>query len=307
VRVSGVTSLIVKNNGNVGIGTTSPEAFNKLEVETLYPDDNTHVIHANYTGGNYDAIAVWGRSAPQDNVGTGGYFEGGDEGVMGRVYPTGSATYYGVNGVVGGGSGTNVGVYGWAYGGSFDVGVIGQASGAGDLAGYFLGDVDVTGTLSKGGGAFKIDHPLDPENKYLYHSFVESPDMMNIYNGMVVLDDSGEALVELPEWFETVNRDFRYQLTPIGAPGPDLHISEEVSNNRFKISGGDPRMKVSWEVTGIRQDPWAEANRIPVEKLKPEQDKGKYIHPELYGMPMNMAIGYLGEEIMDNHSIEPNP
>ena len=46
------------------------------------------------------------------------------------------------------------------------------------------GNLDVTGTISKGGGTFKIDHPLDPTNKYLYHSFVESPDMMNIYNGI---------------------------------------------------------------------------------------------------------------------------
>ena len=65
-------------------------------------------------------------------------------------------------------------------------------------AGYFNGNVNVTGTLSKGGGSFKIDHPLDPTNKNLYHSFVESPDMMNIYNGNVITDASGYATVTMP-------------------------------------------------------------------------------------------------------------
>src|SRR5262249_35543573 len=89
-------------------------------------------------------------------------------------------------------------------------GVAGATNG---LAGEFLGDVSVSGNLSKGGGSFKIDHPLDPENKYLYHSFVESPDMMNVYNGNVVTDASGDAFVEMPEYFEALNKDFRYQLT----------------------------------------------------------------------------------------------
>lgn len=65
---------------------------------------------------------------------------------------------------------------------------------AGGFAGFFLGDVDVDGDLSKAGGSFKIDHPLDPANKYLYHSFVESPDMMNIYNGNVTTDAEGKAV-----------------------------------------------------------------------------------------------------------------
>ena len=40
--------------------------------------------------------------------------------------------------------------------------------------------------------------------------------MMNIYNGNVITDANGEAVVALPEWFEALNRDFRYQLTVIG-------------------------------------------------------------------------------------------
>ena len=79
---------------------------------------------------------------------------------------------------------------------------------------------------------------------------------MNVYNGNVVLDDSGEASVTLPDWFEALNRDFRYQLTAIGAPGPNLYVAEEVASNRFKIAGGGRGSKVSWQVTGIRRDEW---------------------------------------------------
>ena len=129
-------------------------------------------------------------------------------------------------------------------------------------------DLNVGGSLSKAGGGFKIDHPLDPENKYLWHSFVESPDMKNVYDGVVELDSAGEAEVELPEWFEALNRDFRYQLTPVAAPAPNLHVSQEVSSNRFYIAGGAPKMKVSWQVTGIRQDDYANTHRIPIEEAK---------------------------------------
>ncbi|UCE08258.1 MAG: hypothetical protein JSW07_09645, partial [bacterium] len=142
-------------------------------------------------------------------------------------------------------------------------------------AGYFRGSVTVTGTLSKGGGSFKIDHPLDPENKYLCHSFVESPDMKNVYDGVVLLDNRGEAWVELPDWFDALNRDFRYQLTAIGGPGPNLYIAEKIVNNRFKIAGGNPGMEVSWQVTGIRQDAFANAHRILVEEEKSGDERGK--------------------------------
>jgi hypothetical protein len=151
-------------------------------------------------------------------------------------------------------------------------------------AGYFDGSVHVTGHLSKGGGGFKIDHPLDPEDKYLHHSFVESPDMMNVYNDNVTLDDDGEAWVELPAWFQALNQDFRYQLTAIGAPGPNLYIAQEVSDNRFRIAGGEPAMTVSWQVTGIRHDPYAQANRVPVEETKAPEESGTYLHPEAYGL-----------------------
>jgi hypothetical protein len=106
--------------------------------------------------------------------------------------------------------------------------------------------------------------------------------MMNVYNGTVTLNADGRAIVALPNWFEALNRDYRYQLTAIGSFAP-LYISKEIADGKFEIAGGVLNQKVSWQVTGIRQDAWANANRIPVEVDKPEEDQGRYLHPELFG------------------------
>ncbi|MHC4751782.1 MAG: hypothetical protein ACYTFW_18140, partial [Planctomycetota bacterium] len=156
-------------------------------------------------------------------------------------------------------------------------------------AGYFTGKVAITGNLTKGSGSFKIDHPLDPENKYLQHSFVESPDMMNVYNGNVTLDENGQAEVQLPEYFEALNCDFRYQLTCIGGFA-QVYIAEEISDNQFKIAGGRAGLKVSWQVTGVRRDPYAVANRIEVEEDKATEERGYYLHPNAYGLPKERGI-----------------
>ncbi len=180
------------------------------------------------------------------------------------------------------------GVIGEANNGSVAIGVWGISSTG--YAGQFDGALNVTGTLSKTGGSFKIDHPLDPANKYLLHSFVESPDMMNVYNGNTTLDVNGEATIELPDWFEALNRDFRYQLTALGAPGPNLYVAEEIRGNRFRIAGGSPGLRVSWQVTGVRHDAWANAHRIPVEVQKPAPEKGYYLHPQLFGAPAEQSV-----------------
>ena len=114
--------------------------------------------------------------------------------------------------------------------------------------------------------------------------------MKNIYDGVVRLDEEGKATAELPEWFEVLNKEFRYQMTTIGAPAPNLYIAEEAKDNHFKIAGGSAGIKVSWQVTGIRQDPYAEANRIEVEVDKSDEDKGKYLYPTAYGKSINTGI-----------------
>ena len=164
------------------------------------------------------------------------------------------------------------------------------------------GNLFVSGTVSKGGGSFKIDHPLDPENKYLYHSFVESPDMMNVYNGNVVLDLSGEAIVVMDDYFGALNRDFRYQLTAIGAPGPNLYIAEKLNDNTFKIAGGTEGSEVSWQVTGIRKDPYANAHRIPTEIEKEPFNKDRYLHPKAWAVERGVASlpAVLSDQVTDD-------
>ncbi len=129
--------------------------------------------------------------------------------------------------------------------------------------------------MSKGSGSFVIDHPLDPENKLLYHSFVESPDVKNIYNGMATLDEKGEATIELPEYFEALNGQVRYQFSPIGRAMPDLHVKKIVTDHKFTLAGGAPYGKVSWQVTGVRQDPYIKKHPIiPEVKKGPGQPYG---------------------------------
>ena len=259
-----------------------------------YLGGNTYAVYGQYgTSGPYGYIGgssygVYGYS----NTGHGGFFEGSNDhwdlqlgGNIGRINTGPDENSYMIlssNGDVRvrlDNDGGESGVFRIRDSGSTDVCTVNES-----------GDLTISGHLTKNTGSFRIDHPLDPKNKYLYHSFVESPDMKNIYDGVVELDENGEAWIEFPDWFEALNRDFRYQITPIGAPGPNLYVADEVSDNRFKIAGGDPGMKVSWQVTGIRQDPYANAHPISVEKDKPPEERGYYSHPELYGQPEQMRI-----------------
>ena len=186
------------------------------------------------------------------------------------------------------------GFYTWVYGATTGYGIY---AGAGTdyndfaYAGYFSGDVYVGGTLSKSAGTFKIDHPLDPENKYLQHSFVESPDMLNIYNGNIVTDNNGFARVELPNYFDALNMDFRYQLTVIGTFAQAI-IAEEISNNQFAIRTDEPNIKVSWQVTGVRKDAWAQSHRIEAEVDKPPHEIGTYLNPIELGQPIEKHVDY---------------
>ncbi|MBI3477534.1 MAG: DNRLRE domain-containing protein [Acidobacteria bacterium] len=152
------------------------------------------------------------------------------------------------------------------------------------------GDLFCSGSINGSAKNFRLDHPLDPANKYLTHTSIESSEMLNLYTGNAVLGADGSATVSLPDWFTALNRDFRYQLTPIGGFAP-LYIAEELSDNHFVIAGGRAGMKVSWQVTGVRHDAYANAN-----PLKVEQDKGKerghYLHPELFGATPEQSVGW---------------
>jgi hypothetical protein len=192
------------------------------------------------------------------------------------VYGQGASGADGVRGVAGqgpGGPDSWAGVHGVGGAGPPAPGFPASFAGLFDGAVQINGNLSVSGTVTKGGGAFQIDHPLDPTNKYLVHSFVESPDMKNIYDGVAVANALGEVTVELPEYFDALNKNFRYQLTPIGAPTPNLHVKQELIENRFTIAGAAPGQRVCWQVSGTRKDAWALANPIVVEREKPKSER----------------------------------
>jgi hypothetical protein len=191
-------------------------------------------------------------------------------------------------GVVGFHAGQGIGIGGYAPNG---FGVFGWSPN--NWAAYFDGavevvnDLHVNGTVFKGAGAFRIDNPLDPAHSYLQHSFVESPQMKNVYDGNVTTNAEGFATVTLPKWFQALNKDFRYQLTPMGRRGWDARagIWKKIESNRFTIRTDKPGIEVSWQVTGVRRDAYANAHRIQVVVPKEGSAEGTYLHPQLYGQP----------------------
>ena len=151
-------------------------------------------------------------------------------------------------------------------------------------AGNFGGNVVATGSFTGGLVESKIDHPLDPANKYLAHASIGSSEMMNLYTGNVTTDAQGLATVRLPGWFEMLNTDFRYQLTVIGQFAQAI-IGQKIENHQFQIRSSVPNVEVSWQVTGIRQDAYAKAHPLVVEEGKDQRLQGFYLHPALYGAP----------------------
>ncbi|HLV81687.1 MAG TPA: hypothetical protein VKT32_15480 [Chthonomonadaceae bacterium] len=199
------------------------------------------------------------------------------------------------NGIVGT-SQTGFGVVGLA-----PTGVYGQSTNSnGDYAGYFDGNIEVTGQIFAGVKDFKIDHPLDPANRYLVHACVESDQMINLYRGSVVLDAGGQAFVTVPDWFEALNKNLSYQLTCVGGFAP-VYIAAELNKGAFSIAGGKPGMKVCWQITGERQDAYAKAHPLEVEQDKPKNERGKYLHPAEHGLPESMGIGYDKTQIRAQH------
>jgi hypothetical protein len=213
--------------------------------------------------------------------------EQGGPGVQGQAY--------GLNGM---------GVWGRADVGPQAVGVAGFSSSG--LAGFFSGnvvvskDLTVSGTLTAAVKLFKIDHPSDPANKYLIHAVVESPEMVNVYSGNVTTDHNGEATVHLPHYVEALNADFRYQLTAIGQFAQAI-VDREIHSSRFMIKTDKPNVRVSWQVTGLRQDNYAKAHPVVVEQDKNIAERGLFLHPEVHGENEQKRI-----QALPSHTLLPN-
>jgi hypothetical protein len=279
------TAMTVFSTGQVGIGNVTTEPDNQLAVVSLF-------------AGGYGAMGVWGANAPTGS-GFNGVYSIYAQGGAGDPSSTTSVGGWGGT-FLGGAGGKDGGLGVWGVGGTGGVdggdGVYG-AGGTGTpasndgYAGYFSGNVDITGTLTGGGQQVKIDHPFDPANKDLFHASVESSEMINIYTGNVTTDAQGDARVELPNWFEAVNADFRYQLTVIGQFAQAI-VSGEVANHQFGIKTDKANVKVSWQITGVRQDAYAKAHPLVVEQEKDARERGHYIHPELYGASKRQSVDW---------------
>jgi len=316
--VIGDTTIFEDKFGNVGIGTDSPTS--KLTVAgTIQASGGTSILHDATLQGSGTSASPLGVALPLTLNGSGDFAiiqaintSDGGNGVFATAGD--SNTSFGGSGIVGhggnslAGGGDGVSANGGTGSGAGNRGGNGITASAGHgvngatdgLAGKFNGDVQVTGNLSKGGGSFKIDHPLDPENKYLYHSFVESPDMKNIYDGTVTTDQNGDATITLPDYFGALNRDFRYQLTVIGTFAQAI-VSGEIENNQFRIRTSAPGVKVSWQVTGIRQDAYANRHRIPVEELKSDLERGSYLHPDVFNLPEEKNVLFVQRPLLMKH------
>jgi hypothetical protein len=302
-----------KQNDGVIVSTDGPDSFGirATASDTAISGIASGIgVEAKSTSATGITAGLSASAVSPDGKGVYGYAAAASGSTTGVFGDTASSSGYGLFGNASSVSGASYGVYGRSYAAS-GTGVYGQALGNGTTYGvvgtalsasgygvysngrlHVQGNANVTGTMTKGAGTFRIDHPLDPANKFLSHSFVESPDMKNVYDGLVTLDGRGEATVELPGYYEALNRDHRYQLTPIGAPTV-LYVKTEIAAGRFSIAGGEAGQKVSWQVTGIRQDRYAQEYPIVVEEAKTGADKGRYLHPELFGKPASRGLDRL--------------
>lgn len=300
-------------------GSTSGNAYTLYAVNNCSTNSYKYGLSLNTTnigtGGRYGIINTVNNN-PSSNTFFYGYR------FSGTSYGTGTNYgYYGALNLNGGMSGAKYGIFSLVsqsnasgstmntYGGYFQNNTLSANSNIAyglyatgyDYAIYANGNTTATGTK-----AFSIDHPLDPENKVLKHFAIESNEVLNLYRGVAVLDDSGEAIVELPAYFEEINMNFTYSLTAIGTPVTP-YILEEIEGNTFAVKGA-PNTKVSWEVKANRNDRYLQEypESAVSEVEKSELDKGKYLRPELYNQPEEMGIHYQGPEEMPEEEVDNN-
>ena len=285
---SGVAGVSSSGIGVLGISTGSDgmqgqtSSNGNAGVAGVNNGSGNGVYGVSRSSGDYGFL---GGTDPTYNVPAGVYGNDAADGGDGVSGSSSSNAGFGIAGSATGPSGA--GVYGQF------VSTNGSAGFAGRFSGnvWVDGGVSVSGTLTAGAKNFKIDHPLDPEHKYLYHASIESDKMENIYDGSVTTDGNGNATVTLPAWFDALNTDCHYQLTCIGQFAQAI-VASKVQGNQFTIKTDRPNVEVSWQVTGIRHDAFALAHPMQVEQDKPEREQGLYQNPEAFGQPESMGTGY---------------
>ena len=277
---SGVTVVSVPTEGAGGAFTGQHGVYGKssnssgVGVVGVGNDGSNYYTNSSGSGGAFTGFHGVYAAATNSSAGT-------------AVIGVGNGGSYYLNSEGGGGAftGTTYGISAWNQ--QSGAAVYGNATGGG-WAIYGQGNLGITGSKS-----FVIDHPLDPENKILKHYCIESPEVLNLYRGITVLDHEGIAQVELPEYFTALNINFSYNLTAIGKPAPDIFIKEEIDKNgKFTIAGGEAMQKISWVVYAERNDAYLQQNpeSKEVEIEKKDKNKGKYLMPQLYGQPLEKGI-----------------
>jgi len=316
------TRLTILNTGNVGIGTTSPQQAlsisDGLNIDQTSSNDGTvsnaltfgstsgeGIASKRTAGGNQYGLDFYTGSANRLTISNTGNVGIGTVNSVAQLTVYTTSAFTGVTtdnentteGSIGlsafSRSHFGYGVYGNAPNGIGVVGTTIQLLTAG-VAGFAppAGIAVLAGGdfVCLGAKLFRIDHPLDPANKILNHYCTEGPEPLNVYSGTVVISSDGSARVTLPTYFESINKDFRYQLTAVGAAMPNLHIEGEIQGNQFQIGGGAPGKKVSWQVSGTRNDLYMQRTGIAAEVAKTTETRGKYLQPELYNLPPSMGV-----------------
>ena len=290
----------IASDGGVTCGAAGGSLTLPFSGTANVPNGNAFTVRND--GANGHGIA--GVSGPTSaSAGVAGLGQSAGNGVFGQGGPTNGI------GVVGFGAGsTGAGIQGLGPSGlgghgdglqGFGTGATGhglvavspasEGFGTGTIAAAFLGDVTVAGTLTASDKHFRIDDPLDPAHKYLVHAAIEAPAMETFYDGIVTTDVHGIGVVTLPRYFEALNTDFKYQLTVIGTFAQAI-VKKEIENNRFVVATNQPNVRVSWQVTAVRKDPYARAHPLVVEQPKTGSDLGRYLFPQGYGVRRSLGV-----------------
>ena len=306
IRTTNSDRIIIQPGGNIGINDIG-NATDQLSVtDTDYPVNGYATGSATNHTGLYASqrgigSTVWGENFKTTNDGTSSIFgemeASNDPAIEGRnnfqsTNAVNSIGVYGNYNVVTGDK-IGIGVSGKAVSikGSKSYGIGVQGEGGGENFGlYAIGNSGASGTKS-----FNIDHPLDPDNKTLKHFSIESNEILNLYRGTTVFDSNGNASIKLPEYFNAINKDFSYQLTPVGAAMPNLFIKNKInSTGEFTISGGINNKEVSWVVYGVRNDKYLQVNPNQRKTVieKPNHYKGRYWDVKSWGKTDEEGILY---------------
>ncbi|HEX7319909.1 MAG TPA: hypothetical protein VF399_06090 [bacterium] len=222
----------------------------------------------NYAGGYYATVAGGAYNRANSFYAT---VSGGDHNITGSSFSTvsgGVLNYAGYCATVAGGADdTADGSYSFATGEHSVVPIYWRNSAAFNGTTASGDDQLRCYQVVQGFAGFAVDHPLDPDNKILNQYSMNSSEAVMFYRGSAMIGSKGRVDVQLPDYFDALNKNPMIQLTGVGTS--DVYIAEDVSGNHFAI-GGKPGTKVYWTVTGERKDVTAEICKAMTPVVQPK-------------------------------------